>query len=144
MTIKCKAVLLNKLVIGMVVIESVILLVLFLTLLKDWDYLSIYTLSMAIFTPMLIYVFYLNRFELLILGVEQEQVLLSFVNNSIFRRKDIKTTKEDITVEQKDDRLLFSIDNELRAVLRKAAVDASDWDKVLQTFTASRESRPLQ
>lgn len=137
-TIKCKAVLVNKLMIRIAIIGGGIVLALFLALSGKWDYISIYTLSVVILAPMLIYVFYLNRFELIFIGVENENVHLSFVNNSIYKRKDIKTPKDNITVEQKGDDLLFSINNKVQAILRKAAVDASDWDRVLQTFTKPR------
>lgn len=134
MTIKGKAVLLSKLLIRMVIIMGIIILALFLSLPGKWDYISIYTISVFLLTPVVIYVFYLNRFELLVIGVENEKVHFNFVNNSIYKRKDIKTTMDNITVEHKDDKLLFNIKNEKPAILRKTAVEASDWDRVVQLF----------
>ncbi len=134
MTIKCKAVHINKLVIRMAIIGGIIILLLILTLLKDWDSMNIFTASVAILAPMLVYVFYLNRFELVFLGIENDQVHLSFVNNSIFKRKDIKATINEISVEQNDSKLLIFQDKKLQAILRKEAVDSSDWNRVIQIF----------
>lgn len=135
MIIKCKAVLINRLMIRMAIIGGITVFVLFLTLSGKWDYISIYILSMAILTPMVVYVFYLNRFELVVVGVENNIVHLSFVNNSIYKRKDIKIAKDNIVVEQKGDKLLFTINGELRAVLRKEAVEGTDWERAVRTFT---------
>lgn len=121
----------------MTIIGGAIILALSLMLYGKWDYLSIYTLSIAILAPMLIYVFYLNRFELITIGIEDENVHLSFVNNSIYKRKDIKTTKNNITVEQKEDKLLFYINNELQAVLRKSAIEADNWNNVVNSVAKS-------
>jgi hypothetical protein len=134
MTIKCKAVLLSKLMIRMVIIMVVIILALFLSLPGKLDYMYMYTIGVFLLAPAVIYVFYINRFELLVIGVEGENVHFSFVNNSIYKRKDIKTTIDNISVEQKDDQLLFHIKNERPAILRKTAVAVADWDRTVNSF----------
>lgn len=134
MTIRCKGVLLNRLIVLMIVIGGALMLALILLVIGDWDYLSIYTLTIAILSPMFFLIFYLNRFELLVIGIEDQNVYMSFINNSIFKRKDIKILKENLDVKQEGDKILFSINNELQAILRKDAVTKSDWDRVFQVF----------
>lgn len=81
------------------------------------------------------YIFYLNRFELLIIGIGQDDVHLNFVNNSLFKRKDMKVRKEQIRLKQKGDKLILLIDSQQQAIVRKNAVNASDWEKLLNTLT---------
>jgi len=95
----------------------------------------LYFLSMVLMFSSLIYIFYLNRFELLVIGIERDEVHLSFVNNSVFKRKDIKVRKEQVQLKQEEKKLIFLIDGEQQAIVRKEAVNASDWEKLLNVLT---------
>lgn len=133
MTIKCKGVLLNRMIVLMMVSVGLLALVLFLIfpVLKGY----LYFLSMVLMFSSLIYIFYLNRFELLVIGIERDEVHLSFVNNSVFKRKDIKVRKEQVQLKQEEKKLIFLIDGEQQAIVRKEAVNASDWEKLLNVLT---------
>ncbi len=48
---------------------------------------------MVLMFTSLIYIFYMNRFELLVIGIQDEELHFSFINNSFFKRKDIKVRK---------------------------------------------------
>ncbi|MGN6491948.1 MAG: hypothetical protein ACTHLE_08125, partial [Agriterribacter sp.] len=80
MTIKCKGVLLNRLIVSMMVSIGLLALMLFMIFPVIKGYL--YFLSMVLMFTSLIYIFYLNRFELLVIGIEHDELHLSFVNNS--------------------------------------------------------------
>jgi hypothetical protein len=133
MTIKCKAVLLNKMTITMVVSTGALALALFLIFPAVKGYL--YGVSMIVMFCSLIYVFYLNKLELLVIAIESDMVRLNFVNNTIYKRKNIIIRKEQITLKQETDKIIFFIDGEQQAIVRKKAVDVSDWEKLLHTFT---------
>jgi hypothetical protein len=107
-------------------------LALFLTFPAIKDYL--YLISMTLTLSSLYYMFYKNRFELLIVVIVAEDVHLSFVNNTIYKRNDIKVKKELIRAKEEDDKLVLFIDGEQQAIVRKKAVDASDWEKLLSAF----------
>jgi len=129
MTIKCKGVLLNRMIVLMMVSIGLLSLVLFLIFPIVKGYL--YFLSMVLMFSSMMYVFYLNRFELLVIGIELDEVYLIFVNNSIFKRKDIKVRIDQIKLKQEEDKLIFLIDGQQQAIVRKKAVHTSDWEKLL-------------
>jgi hypothetical protein len=113
----------------MIVSVGLLALILFLIfpVLKGY----LYFLSMVLMFSSLIYIFYLNRFELLVIGIEHDEVHLSFVNNSVFKRRDIKVRKEQVKLKQEEKKLIFLIDGQQQAIVRKEAVNASDWEKLL-------------
>ncbi|WP_146154492.1 hypothetical protein [Chitinophaga ginsengisoli] len=91
----------------------------------------LYFISMVLMLCSLICIFYLNRFELLVIGIEKDDVHLSFVNNSIFRRKEIKVRKAQVRLKWEGKVLIFLIDGQQQAILRKNAADAADWKNLL-------------
>ncbi|WP_126249204.1 hypothetical protein [Chitinophaga rhizosphaerae] len=128
MTIKCKGVFLEKKIILMSISIGLLALVLFLAVPALKGYL--YFISMVLMFITLLYIFKLNRFDLLLIGVEQEEMHLSFINNSIFKRKDIRIRKELVKVTLENDKLIFSIDGQQQALVRKKAVSESDWEQL--------------
>lgn len=136
MIIKCKGVLLSKNILIMMAIMILVSTILYLVLPIHASFL--YLISMVIMFCSIVYVLYLNRFELLMIGIDQENVHLSFVNNSIYRRTDIKTTKSQITLRQDADKLMFFMDGHQQAILRRSAVAGSDWESVIQAFPKHR------
>ncbi|WP_343703048.1 hypothetical protein [Chitinophaga sp.] len=132
MTIKCKGFLLNRMIVLMMIGIGLLAVVLFFIFPMIKGYL--YFFSMVLMFTSLIYIFYLNRFELLVIGIEDDELHLSFVNNSLFKRKDIKVKKEQVKVQRKDEKLIFLIDGQQQAIVRKKALDVSDWEKLLKVF----------
>ncbi|MVT09462.1 hypothetical protein [Chitinophaga tropicalis] len=47
----------------------------------------------------------------------------------------MKVRKEQIRLKQKGDKLILLIDSQQQAIVRKNAVNASDWEKLLNTLT---------
>jgi len=95
----------------------------------------LYFICMILMFSSLIYIFYQNRFELLVIGIETDEIHLSFVNNSVFKRKDIQVRKEQLELNQEGKKLIFLINGQQQAIVRKKAVNASDWEKLLSALT---------
>ncbi|TWF32862.1 hypothetical protein FHW36_113117 [Chitinophaga polysaccharea] len=132
MIIKCKGVFLNKMVIITMISGGLISLGLYLLFPGVKGYL--YFMSMVLLFCSIIYIFYLNRFELLMLGVEQNELHLSFINNSFFKRHEIKVDQAQVRVKQDGDKLTFFIDGQQQAIIRKSAISEIDWNKLLDQF----------
>jgi len=82
----------------------------------------------------LIYIFYKNRFELLVININADNIHLTFINNSFYKRKDINVERERIKLKQDGDILSFWIDGQQQAIVREKAVSKSDWDKLLNAL----------
>jgi len=134
MIIKCKAVLLDRMVITMAVSIGLFALLLFLAFPAIRGYL--YFISMVLVFSSVMYIFYLNRFELLVIGIDGDEIQLNFVNNSVYKRKDMNLKSEQVVLKKDGEDLIFWIDGRQEAIVRKKAVKEADWDKLLNAFPA--------
>lgn len=132
MIIKCKGVFLEKMVIITMIGVGLVSLALYLLFPRIAGYL--YFISMVLLFCSILYVFYLNRFELLLLGIEQNELHLGFINNSFFKRNEIKINQDQVRVKRDINKLIFFIDGHQQAIVRKSAVSEIDWNKLLNKF----------
>ncbi len=132
MIVKCKAVLLSSMMSWMLIIELPLFVLMFLFLNIFIGY--VFLMCSSVFFISLLYIFYKNKFELLTVSVDGSTIYLSFVNNSFFKRPDIKTTKDMVKVEQGDGQLMISMDGQLQAILRQKAVPAESWSEINQVL----------
>ncbi|MCW3466899.1 hypothetical protein [Chitinophaga nivalis] len=132
LTIKCKAVYLNKLLLGLYFTGGIAGLLLLLLLKIDKSY--SYFLTMLLIFIGTVAVFYLNKHELTLIQKSGDHLTFSFINKSFFKRNDFSCAITDIVCNQTADKLTFEYNNKVFALARKPAMDDSAWKTLTLIF----------
>ncbi|WPV67567.1 hypothetical protein [Chitinophaga sp. LS1] len=129
MLIKLKPVYLNMLF--KIIVSIGLLFAIGLFVFLPVDLVTSYSITAILVLGGIIYSFYLNRNEVLIIKSDAEKIEFSFVNNSIFKRKEVKLTISEIAAVRKGEFLALSNHEHLFAVVRKKAITTTEWDELL-------------
>lgn len=112
----------------------VILFMLFFPL--HWAYK--YFVSMVFLFVALLYGFYLNRNDLLIIQCNPDNVEFSFINNVFFKRKTMKLQRVEIEYNETNGVMSFLRHGKLFAILRKKSVNDIEWEQLTAYFKTTR------
>lgn len=130
--IQCKAILMNKTLISLVVVIMVIAT--FLVLLAPDEFRKFYLTSTLLFMSSIgvFGMFYLNRNEVYTLIIDGEMLHLDFFNKAIFKRKELVLQRSDLTVQANDSMIELFYENKHRANIRKASMKSDEWEVISQ------------
>ncbi len=130
--IQCKAILMNKTLISLVVVIMVIAT--FLVLSAPDEFRKFYLTSTLLFMSSIgvFWMFYLNRNEVYILIIDGEMLHLDFFNKAIFKRIELVLQRSDLTVQANDSMIELFYENKHRANIRKASMKSDEWEVIFQ------------
>lgn len=130
--IQCKAILMNKTLVSLVVVIMVIAT--FLVLLAPDEFRKFYLTSTLLFMTSIgvFWMFYLNRNEVYTLIIDGEMLHLDFFNKSIFKRKELVLERSDLTAQANDSMIELFYENKHRANIRKASMKSDEWEVIFQ------------
>ncbi len=130
--IQCKAILMNKTLISLVVVIMVIAT--FLVLLAPDEFRKFYlTSTLLVMSSIGVFgMFYLNRNEVYTLIIDGEMLHLDFFNKAIFKRKELVLQRSDLTVQANDSMIELFYENKHRANIRKASMKSDEWEVISQ------------
>jgi hypothetical protein len=135
MLIKLKPIYLSQLTKYLIVSGLIFSVCIFLFLQIDRSY--CYMISMAFIFAGVLYMFYLNKNEVLTLQIEQSEVKISFVNNAVFKRQDMKLSKSDIICKKGDELIKLQKDEILFAIIRSKSLTETEWVEVKSYFNCN-------
>ena len=130
--IQCKAILMNKTLVSLVVVIMVIAT--FLVLLAPDEFRKFYLTSTLLFMTSIgvFWMFYLNRNEVYTLIIDGEMLHLDFFNKSIFKRKELVLQSSDLIVQANDSMIELFYENKHIANIRKASMKSDEWEVISQ------------
>jgi hypothetical protein len=130
--IQCKAIVMNKTLISLVVVIMVIAT--FLVLLAPDEFRKFYLTSTLLFMTSIgvFWMFYLNRNEVYTLIIDGEMLHLDFFNKAIFKRIELVLQRSDLTVQANDSMIELFYENKHRANIRKASMKSDEWEVIFQ------------
>lgn len=130
--IQCKAILMNKTLVSLVVV--IIVIATFLVLLAPDEFRKFYLTSTLLFMSSIgvFWMFYLNRNEVYTLIIDGEMLHLDFFNKSIFKRKELVLQRSDLTVQANDSMIELFYENKHIANIRKASMKPDEWEVICQ------------
>ncbi len=85
---------------------------------------------------MLIFIFYLGRYDLSTLSINNESIAFEYFNKSFFKKKSFNANQADINVTMTDDILYIHYNNEMVALIRKNAAGKTEWEDIRTYFQA--------
>jgi hypothetical protein len=127
--IQCKAIVMNKTLISLVVVIMVIAT--FLVLLAPDEFRKFYLTSTLLFMSS-VGVFYLNRNEVYTLIIDGEMLHLDFFNKAIFKRKELVLQRMELTTQENDSMIELFYENKHIANVRKASMKPDEWEVICQ------------
>jgi hypothetical protein len=133
MLIKLKPIYLSLLTKYLIVFGLIFSMFIFLFLPIDKSY--CYMISMTFIFAGVLYMFYLNKNEILTLQIEESEVKISFVNNSVFKRQDLKLPKSDIICKNEDEFIKLEKNKILFAIIRRKSMTEKEWSEVKSYFS---------
>ncbi|MBK7987870.1 MAG: hypothetical protein IPK11_13380 [Ignavibacteria bacterium] len=130
--IQCKAILMNKTLVSLVVV--IIVIATFLVLLAPDEFRKFYLTSTLLFMTSIgvFWMFYLNRNEVYTLIIDGEMLHLDFFNKSIFKRKELVLQSSDLIVQANDSMIELFYENKHIANIRKASMKSDEWEVIFQ------------
>jgi hypothetical protein len=137
--IQCKAILMNKTLVSLVVVIMVIAT--FLVLLAPDEFRKFYLTSTLLFMTSIgvFWMFYLNRNEVYTLIIDGEMLHLDFFNKSIFKRKELVLERSDLTAQANDSMIELFYENKHIANIRKVSMKTDEWEVISQFLKNNNE-----
>ncbi len=137
--IQCKAIVMNKTLISLVVVIMVIAT--FLVLLAPDEFRKFYLTSTLLFMSSIgvFWMFYLNRNEVYTLIIDGEMLHLDFFNKSIFKRKELVLERSDLTAQANDSMIELFYENKHIANIRKVSMKTDEWEVISQFLKNNNE-----
>ncbi|MFN5309480.1 MAG: hypothetical protein ACK5C0_08490 [Candidatus Kapaibacterium sp.] len=130
--IQCKAILINRTLVSLVIVIMVIAT--FLVLWAPDEFRKFFLTSTLLFMSSIgvFWMFYLNRNEVYTLIIDGEMLHLDFFNKAIFKRKELVLQRSDLTAQENDLMLELFYENKHIANIRKASMKTDEWEVIFQ------------
>jgi hypothetical protein len=130
--IQCKAILINRTLVSLVIVIMVIAT--FLVLWAPDEFRKFFLTSTLLFMSSIgvFWMFYLNRNEVYTLIIDGEMLHLDFFNKAIFKRKELVLQRPDLTAQENDLMLELFYENKHIANIRKASMKTDEWEVIFQ------------
>lgn len=100
------------------------------------SYMITYAAISILILFMLIFIFYLGRYDLSTLSINNESIAFEYFNKSFFKKKSFNANQADINVTMTDDILYIHYNNEMVALIRKNAAGKTEWEDIRTYFQA--------
>lgn len=139
--IQCKAIVMNKTLISLVVVIMVIAT--FLVLWAPDEFRKFYLTSTLLFMTSIgvVGMFYLNRNEVYTLIIDGEMLHLDFFNKAIFKRKELVLQCSDLTAQENESMIELFSENKHIANIRKASMKSDEWETISQFLKNNNEKK---
>ncbi len=130
--IQCKAILINRTLVSLVIV--IMLIATFLVLWAPDEFRKFFLTSTLLFMSSIgvFWMFYLNRNEVYTLIIDGEMLHLDFFNKAIFKRKELVLQRSDLTAQENDLMLELFYENKHIANIRKASMKTDEWEVIFQ------------
>ncbi|MBV7531182.1 hypothetical protein [Chitinophaga sp. sic0106] len=86
----------------------------------------------------------MNLNEVLTMGVQEQELSLSFVNMSIYKKLPISVSLDKVSARRGNNVIRLLVDGKHVANLRRKAVSAEDWQKMTSLFSPAVSAGPTQ
>lgn len=121
---------LSKLLTRMIIVGLTITLA--LVYVVDIELSYVYMLSSLIIFICVLYVFYLNKNDPEFIEICDNELRVSYINKTFFKRDSIVLQKNEINVEKNDDFVNVLQEEEVILVIRKNSLSSSDYNKLCE------------
>ena len=106
-------------------------------LLLELDYQIIFFICSVVVFLLILYSFYLNRYDIDSITIEDSTVTFYFINKFLYEKKPLKYNLSELQVEEDDKNVImrFFKNSTLVAVVRKGAIGEEKWELLKKLFS---------